>query len=623
MDPSMLLNHEEALAHMSDMTTQSWPITRSRRPLVGGFHPVHSDAEGLREGLTDTEARGLDGNHESDKVSLRRMKTEGSVTEFAPFNTQARFPTSGRIRNALRKEPTLGDRIIKATVQSAHPDYRSKKFLPRNEISRLLTTEAVEKELTQCNRWRRYPVIGLLRPRKPNFQEEAQIICGELGANSVCKTYQKIFAILVLLKRASLIVSFRDKVCDDDLPLKLGDKVNTNVLTVITKNGQKVSLHGFRKKQSFYDKFIEKQWMVLSPYFQSCSPTNDTTQELSEYHIPPFTSWSLASDEGGFSWVFKVGIHAGHHDFRVSLRQATVTFLILPAFAVKKIKPRKARIDPEYEAIVLRHLKDRHPNLISLLTTYKHHGDYHFIFPWAEADLKKYWQTINPKPSGEERDATLKWLGVQCKGLADGLSSIHRYPTTSSSLHGRFTPPLDNPVGNASENAIHVLFGRHGDLKPQNILWFPEITATPGTVGGILKITDFGFSEFSSKSEVDRERRGFIANSPSYRAPEIDISTADNLIGPSYDIWALGCIYLEFLAWWLGGWDYVRSFANRRLDYDVALYNGRTERLRTDGFFFIINFEIPGKERVEIRKSVSKVSRSSIGVMQLSVDPVV
>ncbi|KAF5970684.1 kinase-like protein [Fusarium bulbicola] len=529
MDPSMLLNHEEALAHMSDMTTQSWPITRSRRPLVGGFHPVHSDAEGLREGLTDTEARGLDGDHESDKVSLRRMKTEGSVTEFAPFNTQARFPTSGRIRNALRKEPTLGDRIIKATVQSAHPDYRSKKFLPRNEISRLLTTEAVEKELTQCNRWRRYPVIGLLRPRKPNFQEEAQIICGELGANPVCKTYQKIFAILVLLKRASLIVSFRDKVCDDDLPLKLGDKVNTNVLTVITK----------------------------------------------------------------------------------------------PAFAVKKIKPRKARIDPEYEAIVLRHLKDRHPNLISLLTTYKHHGDYHFIFPWAEADLKKYWQTINPKPSGEERDATLKWLGVQCKGLADGLSSIHRYPTTSSSLHGRFTPPLDNPVGNASENAIHVLFGRHGDLKPQNILWFPEITSTPGTVGGILKITDFGFSEFSSKSEVDRERRGFIANSPSYRAPEIDISTADNLIGPSYDIWALGCIYLEFLAWWLGGWDYVRSFANRRLDYDVALYNGRTERLRTDGFFFIVNFEILGKERVEIRKSVSKVSRSSIGVMQLSVDPVV
>ncbi|KAF5712363.1 kinase [Fusarium mundagurra] len=562
MDPRMSLNHEEALAHKTNMTTQSCPITRSRHPLV---RPTHSGADGAGKVLTDSEARAIDVNHESDNVSLRRMKTEGSVTDFAPFNIQAseltgpqsgkqisdkntRLPTSERIRNALRREPTLGSRIIEATVQSAHPDYRSKKFLPRTEIQRLLTTDSVEKELTQCKRWRRNPIIGLLRPRKPNFQEEAQIICGKPDrkpeANPVGKTYQKIFAILVLLKRASSIVSFLHKVCDDDLPLRLGDKVKTNVLTVITKNGEKVSLYGFRQKQSFYDKFIEKQWLT----------SNDTR----------------------------------------------------PAFAVKKIRrdkpPRKARIDPNHEAVVSRDLKDRHPNLISLLATYKHHGDYHFIFPWAEADLKGYWETINPKPWGADRDATLKWLGIQCQGLADGLSSIHLYSTASSSLHGRFTPPPDN----ISENADRVLFGRHGDIKPENILWYPEIPSTPETIRGILKITDFGFSEFSSKPKVDRERRGFIANSPSYRAPEIDMSTGDGLIGPSYDVWALGCIYLEFLAWWLGGWDYVQSFAERRLDYDVAHWKGRTTNHRTDGFFLITNFKVPEKERVEVRKSVKE-----------------
>ncbi|EWG48696.1 CMGC/CDKL protein kinase [Fusarium verticillioides 7600] len=296
---------------------------------------------------------------------------------------------------------------------------------------------------------------------------------------------------------------------------------------------------------------------------------------------------------------------------------------IRQTFAVKKIKrdkpPHKARIDPNHEAIVLKDIKDRHPNLVSLLVAYKHHGDYHFVFPWAEADLKGYWETINPKPSGADRNATLKWLVTQCKGLADGLSSIHCYSTTSSNLHGRSTFHPDN----FSDNANHVLFGRHGDIKPENILWYPEIPSTPGTVGGILKITDFGFSEFSSKPKVDREGRGFIVNSPSYRAPEINITTGDGLIGPSYDVWALGCIYLEFLAWWLGGRDYVQSFANRRLDFDIAHWKGRTTNYRTDGFFLIINFQVPDEERVEVRKSVNEVSRNNIGIMHLSVDLVV
>ncbi|KAL9562653.1 hypothetical protein ACKAV7_013217 [Fusarium commune] len=580
MDPSMSLNHEEALAHM---TTQSEPIIRSRHSLVGGFHTSHSGADGATDGFTDAEARGPVGYHEPDKVSLRRMKTEGSVTEFAPSQMQAseltglqfdkqirdinkKLPTPGRISDALRGEPNLRVRIMSATVQSAHPEYRSKRFLPRNEIPKLLTREAVEKELAQCDRWLRYPIIRLLRPRMPNFQEEAQIICGiadrDLGANTVCKTYQKIFTILVLLKRSSLIISFLEKnVCDDDLPLKLGDKTNTDVFTVITDNGKKVTLHGFRQKKSFYDKFIEKQWIL--------------------------------------------------------------------AFAIKRIKPstslHKARINPEDEATVLRKLKDRHPYLISLLATYHHHDGYHFIFPWAEADLQGYWKMINPKPFGADRDRTLKWLGIQCKGLADGLSSIHCYPTTSFSLHGRFTPPPDNPriVGNVAENAIHELFGRHGDMKPENILWFPERPSIPGTLGGILKITDFGFTEFSTKSEVDPARRGFIVNSPTYRAPEIDISSDNGLIGPSYDIWALGCIYLEFLAWWLGGWDYVHSFAKRRLGHDVIFWGGRKEGHRTDAFFSIIQFEETGRYRAEVRKSVNEVSHSNVGVMNLSVYPIV
>ncbi|EWG48695.1 hypothetical protein FVEG_16306 [Fusarium verticillioides 7600] len=186
MDPSMQLNHEKAPARTSNMTTQSWPQMHSRHPLAGGFRSIHSGAGGIREGLTDTEARGPDGNHKSNKVYLQRIRTEPSVTKFAPSNIQAseltgsqsgkqisstniRLLRSDHICNALRREPTLGDHIIKATVQSAHSDYRSKKFLLRNEVQRLLMTDAVEKELTQCNRWQRYLIIRLLHLHKPNF----------------------------------------------------------------------------------------------------------------------------------------------------------------------------------------------------------------------------------------------------------------------------------------------------------------------------------------------------------------------------------------------------------------------------------------------------------------------
>jgi len=34
----------------------------------------------------------------------------------------------------------------------------------------------------------------------------------------------------------------------------------------------------------------------------------------------------------------------------------------------------------------------------------------------------------------------------------------------------------------------------------------------------------------------------------------------DGKISRSYDIWTLGCLYLEFIGWMLGGFGYVKRF---------------------------------------------------------------
>src|SRR5882724_8579997 len=110
-----------------------------------------------------------------------------------------------------------------------------------------------------------------------------------------------------------------------------------------------------------------------------------------------------------------------------------------------------------------------HAHLITLLATYEQGGKYHLVFPWAEANLLEYWKDINPTPPQTRKMAT--WLGEQCRGVADGLSTVHRYGTLSGrSLLHRNSFPLDTSKEpgtgtkemDVNETTVIRLFGRHG-----------------------------------------------------------------------------------------------------------------------------------------------------------------
>lgn len=267
------------------------------------------------------------------------------------------------------------------------------------------------------------------------------------------------------------------------------------------------------------------------------------------------------------------------------------------------------------EVAVLKRFNDNRPHLISLLASYEQHGLYHLIFPWAQSDLHGFWREQKPGGLRRDRHNVLNWMAAQCHGIADGLSQIHYHRTFSgkSLLRADSIPKLahnkpQSPSATEVSTIFHSLFGRHGDIKPENILWFPELqTSTPNEFG-TLKIADFGIVEFSTQRAPQGRRRGSIANSPSYRAPETDLPYDDGMIrvSSSYDIWALGCVFLEFVTWWFGGWKLVEGFRLKRCLLDPVWYGpaAREEEVYFSDTFFTI---IKGHS-AEVKESVSKVS---------------
>lgn len=287
--------------------------------------------------------------------------------------------------------------------------------------------------------------------------------------------------------------------------------------------------------------------------------------------VLPFTKQEKVGSPGGCGQVMKVEIHPDHHVF--NLGPASKPNVL----AVKQLTSQREGFDREVGMLKRLNSDPPHPHLVVLLATYEHRHSFHLIFPWADADLLGYWERINSVPDRDPR--TAKWLARQCKGLADALATIHRFLTSSNDSllsdpgpDGSTQParPAVNSPGlgamRQDETGAKVLFGLHGDIKPPNILWFPnrpgDLEAKHGS--GLLKITDFGISEFTRDNTTSRKR---IGNSHSYRAPEVD--DPDALVGPPYDIWALGCVYLEFVAWHFEGWAGVRSFQHQRSTLDI------------------------------------------------------
>jgi len=192
----------------------------------------------------------------------------------------------------------------------------------------------------------------------------------------------------------------------------------------------------------------------------------------------------------------------------------------------------------------------------------------------SAGNLWHFWKTH--EASNQRRDRCL-WMATQCYELALAL---------------RF---------------IHTVYGIHGHAKAESILWLEW--------DDILVMSDFGLNRLradifgginSKKVDPSFSTIRNIYRSATYCAPKSDIR--GSRISPTSDIYSLGCVFLEFVTWYLEGWQSVNDdFPDRRLEEDVHGFV-------SDTFFRIEgNPGDPGTPVIkpEVKEWIEKLKRNS------------
>lgn len=261
-------------------------------------------------------------------------------------------------------------------------------------------------------------------------------------------------------------------------------------------------------------------------------------------------------------------------------------------FALKTLKDRN-EFDLEVKALKkIRRKKKRH--LTPLLTTFEYKTDLCLLFHWAEGgNLKDFWTEHHPDLELDE--GWICWLAQQCHGLAEGLSGIHNAKMSIDELQQYLRPvPVVNDRNDGEKD-----FGRHGDIKPANILWFSN-EENKSWGHGVLKITDFGLTAFHREQTTRVFKEGVAGVTLTYMAPEYDLN---KYVSRSYDIWSLGCVYLEFATWAIMGGQAISEFRSSREDEKDVRKN-----LNFDQFYGLKRSRKAQQADADVKKCVRKVS---------------
>jgi serine/threonine protein kinase len=165
------------------------------------------------------------------------------------------------------------------------------------------------------------------------------------------------------------------------------------------------------------------------------------------------------------------------------------------------------------------------------------------------------------------------------------------------------TDPTQPELSQVPEKNDLKQYGRHGDINPGNILWYDDTADARDVLRGTLKIADFGQAELNTLKSKTKERE--VAITLTYRPPECDqgLDRIRPTIRQTYDMWCLGCVYLEFLTWFIGGYDLLMEFTKSRMTPDLFQNN-----VKTDAFFQALR--VPGEDTHEfmVKKAVTRVS---------------
>ncbi|KAF8849201.1 kinase-like protein, partial [Acephala macrosclerotiorum] len=404
----------------------------------------------------------------------------------------------------------------------------------------------------------------------------------------ISATSYKLFALLVRLRLGPYIRDFLAEGVDDShLPFARSDRENK------AEAARKFKLcsgkHPGRVVRCMIDlddedveRIFRAQWEVNAQVFEF-------SDDIEHYNLDPNSVLPWVEDhqhessamQGGFGSVWKVRIHPDH---RIKGENGAEPF---PRFIACKELHFKDEQTFQSEVNMLRAFKkSRHAHLVKLLATFHFDGKYYLLFPCAESNLRQYWHR-NPRPDFTPR--TVYWMLSQCKAVADALYVVHEYRSTRDALNSRSVRGTNQSDSAPFANIDNLRYGRHGDIKPENILWFFDEIAKDRHDQGRLVIADFGLTEFHSRASRSKVPAKNITGSATYEPPELLLDTT---ISRAYDIWSLGCVYLEFVTWLLCSPEAFSIFPQARL---------QTGEMEVDNFFTILKTDPPS---TIVRKSV-------------------
>ncbi|MCJ1262431.1 hypothetical protein MMC22_002301 [Lobaria immixta] len=287
-----------------------------------------------------------------------------------------------------------------------------------------------------------------------------------------------------------------------------------------------------------FNLLASQQWSFLPYRFTK-------EEDLSRLEPECIVPMSFDSD------VDKVGVGSYSRIYRVSLNQACHDFLTDEDayFALKHFDACPITAAPCQRELAILNEISRYPNphIVSHLVAWEQSNSLFVLFPLAQGDLR--WFMTKPRPTLDQE--FVLWLLRQLRGLADGINHLHNLnPGARSS---------SSPQAEPQENGIAVL---HLDLQPENILVFGR-----GTVNhDVLRISDLGSGKIKQKwAKGTRTLSGSTQTAETaltYTCPDSENRT----ISRPYDMWSLGCVFLEFLSWvHLGPEEGVEDFATARL----------------------------------------------------------
>ncbi|KAH0431014.1 hypothetical protein CcaCcLH18_07428 [Colletotrichum camelliae] len=398
-------------------------------------------------------------------------------------------------------------------------NHERQKFLPGNRLHELVMHEKVDGAFKDAG-----------------LQDAPDLL------DFATRLAQKAFLILVLMstikdKKLYLLRELMTNGFTDEwLPVQFAvdPKSRRSTLSSITsENSTGLSDEWTRTVRDAFERY---QWELAVPIF-------DTTARFYFSFTPgtvmPYMKAPLKPQgRGFFGEVSCYEMHAAHLRFPGSSANTAKPPIKL---AVKKANDNAdlAKFFRK-EAKNLNALKNNTtPNLIKPIAAYEFKGDKYLLFPWAEGgSLSNCWRCWKAGPLDPDG---MEWIINQFRGIFLALGQLH------------------------DSNC------RHGDLKPDNILWFKDARNK-----GELQIADLGLATFHQLDADTRKREELVIQTTTptgtrrYQAPETDGEQYHRSNPPrsrSYDMWSMGCVMFELLIWLAYGNDDVETFQRSTPDF--------------------------------------------------------